>query len=253
MVWATTLIVAVVLGIFLAVGTAKMTANALGAISSVTGGVLSGAGNAVGSGVSALSDEAEKLFGGIDFNATLEEGNIPQNIRTALVKSNVKELHPDYLKKQLEEVKSDLNKSIKTIVASPQKTEETINGFLQRLKQRAEKLSRNINRDDLAKAIANNTNMSKSEADKTVEQYMNLIDNARVKAREQIDNLEANLQQAAQELKEFKHKALVAADKATDAAARSALIFIFAILVGAVLCCVAGAYGSRKTQERVDI
>ncbi|WP_270438582.1 YrzE family protein [Bacteroides bouchesdurhonensis] len=253
LVWATTLIVAVVLGIFLAVGTAKMTANALGAISSVTGGVLSGAGNAVGSGVSALSDEAEKLFGGIDFNATLEEGNIPQNIRTALVKSNVKELHPDYLKKQLEEVKSDLSKSIKTIVASPQETEETINGFLQRLKQRAEKLSRNINRDDLAKAIANNTNMSKSEADKTVEQYMNLIDNARMKAREQIDNLEANLQQAAQELKEFKHKALVAADKATDAAARSALISFFAILVGAVLCCVAGAYGSRKTQERVDI
>ena len=188
-----------------------------------------------------------------DFNATLEEGNIPQNIRTALVKSNVKELHPDYLKKQLEEVKSDLSKSIKTIVASPQETEETINGFLQRLKQRAEKLSRNINRDDLAKAIANNTNMSKSEADKTVEQYMNLIDNARMKAREQIDNLEANLQQAAQELKEFKHKALVAADKATDAAARSALISFFAILVGAVLCCVAGAYGSRKTQERVDI
>ena len=36
LVWATTLIVAVILGIFLAVGTAKMTANALGAVSSVT-------------------------------------------------------------------------------------------------------------------------------------------------------------------------------------------------------------------------
>ena len=82
---------------------------------------------------------------------------------------------------------------------------------------------------------------------------MNLIDNARMEAGQQIDNLEVNLQQAAQELKEFKHKALVAADKATDAAARSALISFFAILLGAVLCCVAGAYGSRKTQERVDI
>ncbi|MEY8707567.1 hypothetical protein AALK94_09575 [Bacteroides faecichinchillae] len=253
LVWATTLIVAVVLGIFLAVGTAKMTANALGAISSVTGGVLSGASNVVGSGVSALSEEAEKLFAGIDFNATLKEGNIPQNIRTALIKSNVKELHPDYLNKQLEEVKGDLSKSVKKIVASPQEMEETINSFLERLKQRAEKLSRNINRNDLAKAIANNTNMSKSEADKTVEQYMNLIDNARMEAGQQIDNLEVNLQQAAQELKEFKHKALVAADKATDAAARSALISFFAILLGAVLCCVAGAYGSRKTQERVDI
>lgn len=39
LVWATTLIVAVVLGIFLAVGAAKMTVNTLGAVSSVTGSV----------------------------------------------------------------------------------------------------------------------------------------------------------------------------------------------------------------------
>ena len=179
--------------------------------------------------------------------------DMPQNIRTALAKSDVKELHPDYLKKQLEEVKEDLSKSIKTIVASPQEADETVNDFLKRLKQRTEKLNQNIDRNDLAKAIANNTNLSKPEADKMVEQYMNLIDNARLEAAKQIDNLEASLQKAAQEWKEIKHKALVAADKATDAAARSALISFFAILFGAVLCCAAGAYGSRKTQERVDI
>ena len=247
LVWATTLIVAAILGIFLAVGAAKMTANALGAVSSVTGNVISGAGGIVGNGVSALSEKAEDLFGKIDFNATLKEENIPQNIRTALIKSNVKELQPDYLNKQLEEVKDDLSKSVKEIVASPQETDETINGFLERLKQRAE------NKNDLSKAIANNTNMSKAEADKTVEEYMNLIDNARAEAGKQIDKLEANLQKAEQEWKEIKHKALVAADKATDAAARSALISFFALLVGAAVCCVAGAYGGRKTQERVDI
>lgn len=253
LVWATTLIVAAILGIFLAVGAAKMTANALGAVSSVTGNVLSGAGSIVGNGVSALSEKAEDLFGKIDFSGTLKEENIPQNIRTALIKSNVKELQPDYLNKQLEEVKDDLSKSVKEIVASPQEADEAINSFLDRLKQRAENLSQKIDRNDLSKAIANNTNMSKAEADKTVNQYMNLIDNARAEAGEQIDKLEANLQKAAQEWKEIKHKALVAADKATDAAARSTLVSFFALLIGAALCCAAGAYGGRKTQERVDI
>ena len=173
LVWATTLIVAAILGIFLAVGAAKMTANALGAVSSVTENVISGAGGIVGNGVSALSEKAEDLFGKIDFNATLKEENIPQNIRTALIKSNVKELQPDYLNKQLEEVKDDLSKSVKEIVASPQETDETINGFLERLKQRAENLSQKIDKNDLSKAIANNTNMSKAEADKTIEEYMN--------------------------------------------------------------------------------
>lgn len=73
LVWATTLIVAAILGIFLAVGAAKMTANALGAVSSVTGNVLSGAGSIVGNGVSALSEKAEDLFGKIDFSGTLKE------------------------------------------------------------------------------------------------------------------------------------------------------------------------------------
>lgn len=113
LVWATTLIVAVVLGIFLAVGAAKMTVNTLGAVSSVTGSVLSGTGDTVGNGVAALSEDAKELFGEIDFNATLKEGNIPQNIRTALLKSDVKELQPDYLQKQLAEVKDDLEASVK--------------------------------------------------------------------------------------------------------------------------------------------
>lgn len=253
LVWATTLIVAVVLGIFLAVGAAKMTVNTLGAVSSVTGSVLSGTGDTVGNGVAALSEDAKELFGEIDFNATLKEGNIPQNIRTALLKSDVKELQPDYLQKQLAEVKDDLEASVKKIVRSPQQADESIDSFLDRLKQRTENISKNIDRNDLAKAIANNTNMSKAEANKTIDQYMNLLENARMEAGKQIDKLEVTLRKAAQEWKEIKHEALVAADKATDAAARSALISFLAILSGAVLCCIAGAYGSRKTQERVDI
>ena len=253
LVWATTLIVAVVLGIFLAVGAAKMTVNTLGAVSSVTGSVLSGTGDTVGNGVAALSEDAKELFGEIDFNATLKEGNIPQNIRTALLKSDVKELQPDYLQKQLAEVKDDLEASVKKIVRSPQQADESIDSFLDRLKQRTENISKNIDRNDLAKAIANNTNMSKAEANKTIDQYMNLLENARMEAGKQIDKLEVTLKKAAQEWKEIKHEALVAADKATDAAARSALISFLVILSGAVLCCIAGAYGSRKTQERVDI
>ena len=245
--------VTMALSVFLAVGAAKMTVNTLGAVSSVTGSVLSGTGDTVGNGVAALSEDAKELFGKIDFNATLKEGNIPQNIRTALLKSDVKELQPDYLQKQLAEVKDDLEASVKKIVRSPQQADESIDSFLDRLKQRTESISKNIDRNDLAKAIANNTNMSKAEANKTIDQYMNLLENARMEAGKQIDKLEVTLKKAAQEWKEIKHEALVAADKATDAAARSALISFFAILFGAVLCCAAGAYGSRKTQERVDI
>lgn len=73
--------------------------------------------------------------------------------------------------------------------------------FLNRLKQRTENLAKNIDRNDLVKAIANNTDMSKAEADKTIEQYMALMENARMEAGKQIDKLEMTLRKAAKEWK----------------------------------------------------
>ena len=48
--------------------------------------------------------------------------------------------------------------------------------------------------------------MSKAEANKTIDQYMNLLENARMEAGKQIDKLEVTLKKAAQEWKEIKHE-----------------------------------------------
>lgn len=253
LVWATSLIAAVILGIIVTIGAAKLTMNVLGSVTSLVGNVVSGVGSAAGSGISALSDQAEDLFGDIDFQTDSTENQIPQNIRKILAQSGVKELQPAYLQKQMQAVKTDLGKSVKKIVANPEDADNIINNFLNRLQKRADKITDNVDRNDLARAIANNTNMTKAEANETIDQYMDIINNATNEAKEQIENLKQNLQDAAQEWKEMKHQALVAADEATDAAARSALISFFAILIAAILASVAGAFGSRKTQERVEI
>ncbi len=95
--------------------------------------------------------------------------------------------------------------------------------------------------------------MSKAEADKAVKQYTEILRKATTEADKQIRNLEQNLQKATQEWQEVKQKTLEAADKATDAAARSALISFFAILIAAALCSWAGAYGSKMTQRKIDM
>lgn len=253
LVWATTLIVATIIGIMMAVGAAKLTVNVLGSVSSVVGNVLSGIGSAAGSGVSALSDQAKELFGDINFDTDLKGEDIPKDIRTALAKSNIKELQPDYLQNQLSEIKDDLGKAVKQAVASPQDADNIMSKFMDKLQQRAGKITQNIDRNDLAKAIANNTNLSTAEANKAIDQYISMMNNAKIEIQQQINNLQQALQKATQEWKELKHKALVAADEASDAAARSALVSFFAILIAAILCSVAGSYGSRKTQERVDL
>lgn len=253
LVWATSLIIVAILGIMLTIGAVKLTANVLGAVSSFTGNVISGAGSVAGNGISALSDQAKELFGDIDFDTDLKNEDVPQEIRTILKKSNIKELQPNYLKDQLDDVKADLGKAVKKIIANPDDADHIINSFMDRLKKRTKHITDNIDRNDLARALANNSNLSQAEADKAVDQYIDMINQTASEAKQQINKLEQTLQNAVQEWNEIKHKALVSADEATDAAARSALISFFALLIAAVLCSLAGSYGSKKTQERVEL
>lgn len=244
LVWATTLIIAVLLGAMLAANAARMTANVFGSISSMTGHLLSGMGSAVGNGASALSDKAKEMFGNIDFTAKLKDEDLPEDIRKALAKSNVKELQPEFLHDQLGSIKSDLGRSVKNIVAHPQNASEIINSFVQNQKERVGRITQNIDRFDLVQAITNNTDMSQLEADKAIDQYLESFNKVKKEAQEQIDNLERSLKKAEKEWNEMKQEALEAADKATNAAASSALISFFALLAAAVLCALAGKYGA---------
>lgn len=245
LVWATTLIIAVILGGMLTAGAARMTANIFGSISSVVGHILSGVGSAVGDGASALTDKAKEMFGDIDFTAKLKGEDVPEDIRKALAKSDVRELHPDFLQNQLEAVKTDLGKSVKKIMSHPQDAENIITQFMNNLKERVSRISNNVDRNDLAKAIANNTDMSTEEANKAIDDYMASYNKVKQEAQEQMDNLEMSLQKAKREWNEMKQEALLAADKATNTAATSALISFFAILIAAILCAAAGTWGAN--------
>ncbi|WP_294479984.1 hypothetical protein [uncultured Bacteroides sp.] len=245
LVWATTLIIAVILGGMLTASAARMTANVFGSISSVVGHILSGVGSAVGDGASALTDKAKEMFGDIDFTAKLKEEDIPEDIRKALAKSDVKELHPDFLQNQLEMVKTDLGKSVKKIMSHPQDAENIITNFMNNLKERVSRISNNVDRNDLAKAIANNTDMSTEQANKAIDDYMASYNKVKQEAQEQMDNLEMSLQKAKREWNDMKEEALKAADKATNTAATSALISFFAILIAAILCAAAGTWGAN--------
>ena len=252
-VWATTMIVAVVFMAFLAVGTVRMAGNILGSVTSMAGQVLSGVGSVVEGSVSGVAKGADYLLGDIDFSGDTDPKEVRQDIRQALRKSGVKELQPEYLQGQMKMVKSDFDKSVKKLATHPKEAESIINGFLDRLSTRADGIAKNIDRDDLTKAIANNSNLSKAEVGRAADEYMELIDKARVEGREQIESLQQNIQEAKQEMEMMKQKALEEAERASNAAARAGLVSFFALLVGAGICAVAGFYGARTTREGYEV
>lgn len=245
LVWALTLIVTVIMGIMLAAGAVKATANVLGSVASVTGSVLSGVGSAVGSGVSAMSNDGENLLD-IDFDT---DGNeLRQDIRQTLRRTGVRELQPEYMRSQLRAVKNDLRRSAKRLAANPQHADQIIDDFTGRLETRANQYAQNINREEIVTAITNTTSLSRAEAENTVDQYMELIE----QGKEQIANLQETVRQAKAEWENMKQNALEEANKAANAAGRAALWSFIAMLIGAGLCAFMGYLGARKTKEGYD-
>lgn len=253
LVWSTSMFITVIMVAMLAIGAVKLTANILGSVSSVAGNVISGMGSAVGNGISELSDDAQQLFGDIDFNTDNNGESIQQNVKEALRKSGVKELQPEYLQRQMNAVKKDFGKSVKKVVANPENADKIMDGFTDRLKKRADKFTNNVSRDDVARAIANNTDMTKAEAERAIDQYTDMLNKAIDQAKEEINKLEQAIENAKQEWAQMKQKALEEADKASNAAARSALYSFIGMLVGAIVCCIAGSYGTRKTREGYEV
>lgn len=251
LVWATSSIVTVVLVVWMAAGAVKLTANVLGSVSSVAGNLISGVGSAAASGASELSDQIENQFDDIDFstNSSMSGNNIQQNIRTALRKSGVKEFQPEYLQNQMNQIKTDFNKTVKRLATHPKDADQIINNFLERLKNRANRFSEGISRQDLTRAIANNTDLSPAEVNQAVDQYIDLFNQAKRQGQEEIDKLQQAVENAQQNWEELKQEALQKTEEASHAAARSALWSFFAMLIGAVVCAFAGAVGMKKTRE----
>lgn len=253
LVWATTTIVSVVLTFMLISGAVKLTGNILGSVSSVAGSMISGVGSAIGTGVSNAADRLGGVFEDMDIDGNVDMKEVRQDVRQALRRSGIPELQPEYLQKEMRATRSDLQRAVKTLVRNPNDADKVIDRFTNRLSERADKITRNIDRDQLTQAIANNSSMSKAEVDRTVDEYIELFNNAKEKGQEQIENLQETIDQAKQEWEVMKQDAREAADKATNAAARSALWSFIALLIGAILCVVAGSFGTKKTQEGYDV
>lgn len=253
LVWATTSIITVILTISLAVSAVRMAGNILGSVSSVAGNVISGIGSAVGNGISGMSDQVEDIFGDVDFTGDFETGNVRQDIRQALRQSGVQEFQPEYLQRQMRAVRSDLDRSIRKLVLNPNDADVVINNFLERTKNRTEAAFADVDRNDISKAIANTTSLSRAEADRAIDEYTELINNARVRAREQIENLQESLAQARQNWDEIKMNAREEANSITNGAGRSMLWSFIGLLIAAVIAAFAGHYGTRKTHEGYEV
>lgn len=249
LVWATSLIVALVIGT-MAVGSAvHMAGSALGSMASAAGSAVSQAGSAAGSLGNGIGELTEKLDAKFDISSQLNTGNINGDVKQALEKSGVPALQPDYLNQQLQGVKQDLQKAFADVRANPSNFDQASQKLMDTLKQRVNGLSDQIDRDAAVKALVNNSQMSHEQAEQTVDQAIDRYHQTVAQVKDRVNQLEQQVGQAREQADQLMVQAREEAAKASSALATSALWAFIGLLIGAAVSAFAGKWGARQTAK----
>jgi plasmid maintenance system antidote protein VapI len=237
LVWALSLLVAIWFGAMTINNAARITGSALSSVTSAAGSVASGIGKG-GLNLASVGTQAfEELVPLPDFK------NSDEKLSVALQKTGIAELQPDYLKAQGEWAKEQIKTAAKDLVVHPDNSDQIIKNLSETLKQRAQSVSSSIDRDEVSKALAKNTDLTPAEADQAVNNYL-------VQQDEFFKNLDANIEQAKVKYAELKQQTREKAAAASNAAAKAALWSFIGLLIGLIVTVFAGKFGVQRVQRK---
>ncbi|MEQ0108087.1 MULTISPECIES: CAP-Gly protein [Klebsiella] len=241
--WATSLLIASVLGLAAAGGILHMAGSAISAAASATSSAVSGLGDAASKTSNATTDIAQNITDRLGLNTELTVPQLDKQVLDALRKSDIKELQPDFLKSQLQAAGNDITASVKDLAINPGNSDSTIDKLIAKLKSRAETVSKGVDRNEVKKALAEKTNLSSEEADRAVDNFIQVRDKTVNEISDRMSQLQINLNDAKMQYAEIKKQTKEKADQATVAAAKIAFWSFVALFIGALISSVAGLWG----------
>ncbi len=215
-----------------------MAGSAVGAAASATGSAVSGLGNAAGKASGATADTDR-----LGLNTQLAATQADTQVLDALRRSNIKELQPEFLQSQLEAAVSDIAASVNDLAVNPGNSDAIIDKLSGKLKSCAETVSKGVGRNEVKKALAENTSLSPEEADSAVDNFIQARDKTVQEVSDRMSQLQSNLNDAKAQYAEFKKQAKEKEDEAASAAAKMAPWSFFALLARAVVSALAGLRG----------
>jgi hypothetical protein len=206
--------------------------SAAGSILTGTFGVMGDALAATGQGMAALapniSGMATKKFEETD----LSWKKIQEEARLLLQQTGKKDLQPQSLGKNTEKASENMKESVKESAANPQQADEELIPLLERMMKKGDKVASEIDKDAIANVLVARTDMTKQEAERTVEGWVATYEKATTKYNE---------------LKgQAKQQALEAADATAEAVSQASIWTFIALIFGASAAGIGGILGAPK-------
>lgn len=243
--WALSLLILVVFVI-------NSIAQVLGMASNVAGGVAKGAADVAGSAVTASTDalslgldKATEAMGDVDTS------KLQENVEKYLADTEIPELQPDYLNKQLEESKDEIGKAAKEIALNPDNAGKIVSDLSASLKDKAQKIADSADKDAIANAVSNNTQLNQTEAEEVTNNIYNGLDEANKQAQKALDEASSSINKLAVEADKKVEEAKKEAEKASNKISAGSVITFLGLIAALALSAWGGKMGEDKALELV--
>ncbi len=243
--WATSVILLFSLLTFTTINTFQTVGSVLGTVGSAAGSgistVASGASNAVTNGFSAISDNVT------DVDTEELQGNVEEILRD----TDIEELQPEYLQGQLDAAREDATEAGKQVLTNPENFDQIVADLGDKLTERAETIEQSVDEQEIADAVAQNTDLTQAEAEEATQNIVDGLNQATTQASEQIQNAQQTLQETSQQLETQIEELRVQTEQATETASKVSIWSFVALILTMILTSIAGIVGS-STARRDD-
>ncbi|WNM64109.1 TIGR04086 family membrane protein [Candidatus Nitrospira neomarina] len=203
-----------------------------GSILGGTFGVLGDALSATGQGMAALapnvSDFATKQLSGTD----MTWDDIKQEAQLLLQQTGKEELQPGTLKTKAMNTSETMEESVQQSATKPQQTDEELMTILDRIIGKGQDVVSEVDKKALTNVLVARTDMSRQEAEQTVQRWMDTYQTATTKLTE--------LQGQARQ------QALEAADATAEAVSQASIWTFISLVFGASAAAIGGVVGAPR-------
>lgn len=216
-------------------------------LTSAVGSIISGVGNVVSSAVSSAGQAIENVASGSSSssnqgknqqqsqNLDLSLEQAKQEFYALLEDTGKEELDPQRIENKAEEVASEAKQRGQTAARQPGKIDNKVEQIFNNAKNEFQGTFEAVDKEALVNVLTERTDMSESEARKTVDNYLAQYENMR--------------QQAQQFLQNAEQQATKTAENVAQGVADAALYLAIALILGVITAAAGGFTGAKNLRH----
>lgn len=196
-------------------------------LTSAIGSIISGVGNLVGGVLSTAGNVIENQVGPViqdqirDLDISLEQAR--QEFYALLEDTERRELQPERIEERAGEVATEAETRAEQAARQPGRADQEINAIFEKARNEVENTFEALDRDALVNVLVERTDMSRAEAERTVDRYIAQYEQLRVRAERFLERAGEQANQTAEDV----------AEAVADAALYLAIALILGILAAA--------------------